>query len=90
MQAGEDFAALAQSRSKDPGSAAQGGDLGIVERGVMVPAFEEAAFGHEALTFFKSAGVVLTIVGVGLALGDRLAMPDLAPGIWIGELAVLP
>ncbi len=47
-----------------------------------------AALGHEALTFFKSAGVALTIVGVGLALGDRLTMPDLAPGSWIGELAV--
>ncbi len=47
-----------------------------------------AALGHEALTFFKSAGVVLTIVGVGLALGDRLTMPDLAPRSWIGELAV--
>lgn len=41
---GEDFATLAQEYSDDPGSAANGGDLGWFGRGVMVPAFEEAAF----------------------------------------------
>lgn len=44
---GEDFAELAKSVSKDPGSAEQGGDLGWVEKGVMVPEFEEAAFALE-------------------------------------------
>ena len=42
--AGEDFAALASRFSQDPGSAAQGGDLGYFGRGRMVPPFEEAAF----------------------------------------------
>lgn len=41
---GEDFAALATSFSQDPGSAAQGGDLGFFGRGRMVAPFEEAAF----------------------------------------------
>ncbi len=41
---GEDFATLAQEYSDDPGSAANGGDLGWFGRGMMVPAFEEAAF----------------------------------------------
>ncbi len=41
---GEDFAALAEEYSDDSGSAANGGDLGWFGRGVMVPAFEEAAF----------------------------------------------
>jgi len=41
---GEDFAELAKSVSEDPGSAIQGGDLGEVRRGVMVPAFEEAVY----------------------------------------------
>jgi peptidyl-prolyl cis-trans isomerase D len=40
----DDFAKLAQEYSKDPGSAAQGGDLGFFGRGMMVRAFEEAAF----------------------------------------------
>lgn len=41
---GEDFAGLAKEFSTDPGSAAAGGDLGPVSRGVMVPPFEEALF----------------------------------------------
>jgi len=45
LRAGEDFAVLAKELSDDPGSAAQGGDLGWFERGVMVKPFEDAAFG---------------------------------------------
>jgi peptidyl-prolyl cis-trans isomerase D len=44
-QAGEDFAKLAKENSQDPGSAAQGGDLGFSERKAFVPAFADAAFG---------------------------------------------
>jgi hypothetical protein len=47
-RAGADFAALAEEYSDDPGSAAQGGDLGYFPRGTMVPPFEAAAFGLEA------------------------------------------
>lgn len=42
--AGEDFAKLARENSDDPGSAALGGDLSWMGKGVMVPAFEEAAY----------------------------------------------
>jgi len=41
---GEDFAALAKELSQDPGSAAQGGDLGFIEPSLLDPAFDQAAF----------------------------------------------
>ncbi len=44
LEAGEDFAAVAEEISEDPGSKAAGGDLGYFQRGQMVPAFEEVAF----------------------------------------------
>ena len=47
LQQGASFEALAREHSKDPGSAAKGGDLGFVTRGKMVAPFEEAAFALE-------------------------------------------
>ena len=47
LDAGEDFATLAQEVSTDPGSAVNGGDLGWFGRGRMVPEFEETAFALE-------------------------------------------
>lgn len=41
---GADFAQLAKDNSKDPGSAAQGGDLGWAQRGMFVGPFEDALF----------------------------------------------
>lgn len=44
LNAGADFATVAKEKSDDFGSAESGGDLGWIERDVMDPAFEEAAF----------------------------------------------
>lgn len=48
LKAGADFATVAKENSEDVGSAKQGGDLGWMEKGVMDPAFEEAAFALKA------------------------------------------
>ena len=47
VASGADFAALATEFSDDPGSAANGGDLGEFGPGRMVPPFEAAAFALE-------------------------------------------
>ena len=47
-----------------------------------------AGLGHERLTLVKSGGVLLTIVGVGVALGDKVLARGPAGDGWIGELAV--
>lgn len=44
LTAGQDFAAVAKVRSQDPGSAAQGGDLGCIAPGDTVESFDKASF----------------------------------------------
>ena len=48
IEEGEEFAAVAREMSDDPGSSEAGGDLGFLEREMMDPAFEDAAFSAEA------------------------------------------
>jgi len=57
------FADAARQYSKDPGSAQNGGSLGMVGRGVFVKPFEDAAF---ALSVGEMSGVVETQFGVHL------------------------
>jgi parvulin-like peptidyl-prolyl isomerase len=44
IQGGADFASLAAKNSDDPGSKDSGGELGFVQRGTMVPEFDDAVF----------------------------------------------
>lgn len=44
MKGESDFAVIAALYSQDPGSAKKGGELGLFDRGTMVPEFETAAF----------------------------------------------
>ena len=48
IDAGADFAELARTRSDDAGSAEEGGELGLVEKGVTVSEFEDALFALQA------------------------------------------
>jgi drug/metabolite transporter (DMT)-like permease len=47
-----------------------------------------AALGRERLSLAKTAGVMLTIVGVGVALGEKAARGG-GESAWLGEAAVL-
>jgi drug/metabolite transporter (DMT)-like permease len=47
-----------------------------------------AALGTERLTLAKSLGVLVTLVGVGLALAEKALTGHSAPHEWIGALAV--
>ena len=47
-----------------------------------------AALGRERLTLSKLIGVLLTILGVGLALGEQTLQRGAVHDAWVGELAV--
>jgi peptidyl-prolyl cis-trans isomerase D len=63
LQQGADFTAVARQHSQDTGSAENGGDLGYIEKGVMVPEFEEALY---ALNKGELSGPVKTEFGYHL------------------------
>lgn len=65
LDEGADFAELAKENSQDPGSAAQGGDLGWFGLGMMVKPFEDAVVGAEV---GKVVGPVKTDFGWHLIL----------------------
>jgi peptidyl-prolyl cis-trans isomerase SurA len=61
IRAGADFAEIAKRHSEDPGSASQGGYLGLVRRGQFVKEFEIAVF---ALGEGQVSGIVETELGL--------------------------
>lgn len=79
LLAGADFAALARKNSEDPGSAAQGGDLGFVGRGTLAREFEQTLFA------FKKAGElsapVRTSYGLHLIKFTGAKTPATAPAV---------
>lgn len=62
LEAGEEFGKLAKDFSTCS-SSEDGGDLGMFGKGMMVPAFEDAAF---ALEVGKTSGVIATQFGYHL------------------------
>jgi peptidyl-prolyl cis-trans isomerase C len=68
LGAGGDFAALAGARNVDVSRRANG-DLGWVKRGVMVKAFEDAAF---ALNAGETSGIVKTSFGFHLLRAEEI------------------
>ena len=74
LEAGEEeFAALAEQYSDDPGSAAQGGDLGFAVQGTFVPPFERALF---ALEIGELSEPVVSQFGVHLIRLEEVAQTD--------------
>ncbi len=73
LAAGEDFATVARDMSDDSGSANDGGNLGIVARGSIGAAFEEALF---ALQEGEISDPVRTSDGLHLIKLTRLQAPE--------------
>ncbi|MCL6263046.1 SurA N-terminal domain-containing protein [Craterilacuibacter sp. RT1T] len=67
------FAELAKTRSQDPGSAANGGDLGFFARGAMVKPFEDVAF---SLKKDQISEVVTTDFGYHILKLDEIKTTD--------------
>lgn len=77
LNAGADFADLAKQKSEDVGSAENGGSLGWIERDVMDPAFEKAAFALKKVG--DVSGLVKSNFGYHIIKLDDLKAPKAKP-----------
>src|SRR5215471_4175406 len=84
-RAGEDFAKLAREVSEDTANAQQGGDLGFVGPGELVPQFEQAAFalkkGELAPAPVRTPFGYHAIKVLDVKEGGRTPFKDVAPKI---------
>lgn len=72
-RAGEDFGKLAKEFSQDPGSVANGGDLGFASRGTFDPQFDKALF---SLKVGEISGPVRSQYGYHLIKLNKVKTPD--------------
>ena len=70
---GEDFAAIAKTESDDTVSGTKGGDLGVMQRGRMIPEFEQAVF---ALPAGQVSEPIKTQFGYHLVQVQEKTIPD--------------
>lgn len=75
LEAGEDFAALAQELSQDPGSGQNGGSLGSQPRGTYVEPFSEAVYSEDT-EIGEVVGPVETQFGFHLIRVDERTTPS--------------
>jgi len=75
LEAGEDFAALAQELSQDPGSGQNGGSLGEQARGSYVEPFSEAVYSEDT-EIGEVVGPVETQFGFHLIIVDERTTPS--------------
>jgi len=83
LNAGADFAVLAEEKSEDIGSSEEGGSLGWIERGVMDPAFEDAAFALQ--TPGEVTGLVKSDFGYHIIKLDELKDSVAKPYVEVAE-----
>lgn len=73
LDAGEDFATVAKEESQDIPTAKEGGSLGWIERGVIDPEFEDAAF--QLVNVGDHSGVVKSAFGYHIIQLDGIEAP---------------
>jgi peptidyl-prolyl cis-trans isomerase D len=76
LEAGEDFETLAMELSDDPGTSAQGGDLGWVGRGLLVGPFEDTLY---AMELGAVEGPIETGFGFHVIRLDEINAGDVQP-----------
>jgi peptidyl-prolyl cis-trans isomerase D len=76
IKSGGDFADLAKKNSQDPGSGAQGGELGWLVKGQTVPEFEKSAF---TLGVGQTSDLVKTNYGYHIIQVEAHEQPHIQP-----------